>query len=381
MPPDEDSQTTNNQIADTATQTEAPVASPEKTLHEGDAGSATAVAADALTAEPADDLPTDKPASARMKALLDELSGDALAGQASDDASAAAASADAAMGAAEEASRKAGGQAPDAAPEDDKAKPATPETEEAELLEGVKSDRGRERIREVFAQKKQLEQDIAEFRDLVTSTKMSPEQFAQTLEFGRLINSGAEQDLRVALEMIEQQRAELYQRLGVEAPGVDLLAGHDDLKAAVDNMEITRDRALELAKYRKQDADTRQRQQAQQQTQVQQAQFQQTVQQAATAMETYLESRAKEVDHPVRMKAILQHFGDPANLQAFVQTYQPQQWMATIKMMYDSVQVPRSAPPSREQPLRTRPATLGNPQSSGQTPIDRIAAHMDNLGL
>ena len=139
-----------------------------------------------------------------------------------------------------------------------------PEQEESELLEGVKSERGRERIKQVFAERKQLEQDITEFRDLVKSTGMSAQEFAQTLEFGRLLNSGDEKNLRVALEMIEGQRSMLYQKLGVEAPGVDLLAGHDDLKAAVDNMEITRDRAVELAKFRKVDAETKARSQAQQ---------------------------------------------------------------------------------------------------------------------
>ncbi len=65
------------------------------------------------------------------------------------------------------------------------AEPKTPEAEEAELLDGVKSERGKERIKQVFAERKALEQDITEFRDLVKSTGMSPQEFAQTLEFGR----------------------------------------------------------------------------------------------------------------------------------------------------------------------------------------------------
>jgi len=142
--------------------------------------------------------------------------------------------------------------------------PKAPEQEVAELLDGVKSERGRERIKQAFAEKKQLEQEIGSFREMVRSTGMSPQQFAQTLEFGRLVSSGDEKNIRMALEMIEDQRAMLYQKLGVEAPGVDLLQGHDDLKKAVDNMEITRERAVELAKYRKQQQEVQQRQQVQQ---------------------------------------------------------------------------------------------------------------------
>lgn len=346
--------------------------------NEHDTPAALQAAADALAGkDEADDLPTDKPASPRMKALLDKMSGDAPAGKtppAADD--------EGKEGDENKAAQEGGKDLEDAALGKHQAgAPKTPEQEESELLEGVKSERGRERIREMFAKSKQHEQDINEFRELVTSTKMSPQEFAQSLEFGRLVNSGEEKDLRVALEMVEQQRAQLYQRLGVEAPGVDLLAGHDDLKTAVDNMEITRERALELAKYRKQDAELKARQNAQQQSTQEQVQFQQTVQTAAQAMESYLNTRANEVDHPVRTKAIAEHFKNPANLQAFVQTYRPDQWLATLKMMYDGVVVPKAPAAHQPQPLRSRPATLGTPAAAGKEPIDRIAAHMDNLGL
>ncbi|MFM8899168.1 MAG: hypothetical protein ACKOF9_04360 [Burkholderiales bacterium] len=256
----------------------------------------------------------------------------------------------------------------------------TAEPEEAELLEGVKSERGKERIKQVFAEKKQLEQDINDFRQLVHSTGMSPQEFARTLEFGRLMNSGDEKNLRVALEMIEGQRAALYQKLGVEAPGVDLLKGHDDLKQAVDNMEITRERAVELAKYRKQEAALAQRQQADQQTAQQREQFDQQVKQAAGSMEAYLQTRANEVDHAARMKVITAHFKNPANLQQFVSTYQPHQWADTVRLMYDGIVVPK-ANAQGPQPIRSRPTNLGTPAASGAAPIDRVAQRLESMGL
>jgi hypothetical protein len=320
-----------------------------------------AAADDAPADQPAGDAPADdqaKPAGSKMAAFLDELTDDPNAAK------------------------------PAAKPESEKpaepaaakpAEPKAPEQEEAELLEGVKSERGKERIKQVFAEKKQLEQDITEFRELVKSTGMSPQEFAQTLEFGRLMNSGDEKNLRVALEMVENQRTMLYAKLGVEAPGVDLLKGHDDLKQAVDNMEITRERAVELAKYRKQQAEVTQRQQVQQQSAQEQQAFQQQVQQAAHSMEAYLQTRANEVDHPARMKVITEHFKNPANLQAFVSTYRPEQWAATVKMMYDNIQVPRQA--SAPQPIRSRPATLGTPAANSAAPIDRVAQRLESMGL
>lgn len=359
----------NEDIIDNAAESADTGAAAENNAPEGDGlpeatgGEQTSQAIDALGADDDetgnDDLPTDKPASDKMKALLDELSGDEPKAAAKPE------------------------EKPDDKPADPPAAaaPKTPEQEEAELLEGVKSDRGRERIRQVFAERKQLEQDINEVRELISSTKMSPDEFAQTLEYGRLINSGDDKDLRVALEIIEGQRSALYQRLGVEAPGVDLLAGHEDLKNAVENLEITKERALELAKYRKADQEKQAAVQQQQQTQQQQAQYQKTVQDAAGAMESYLSTRANEVDHTARMEVIGNHFKNPANLQEFVSKFEPHQWPTAIKLMYDGVVVPKAQQAHSPQPLRSRPANLGAPSAAGATPLDRIASRLDSMGI
>ena len=255
----------------------------------------------------------------------------------------------------------------------------TPEQEEAELLEGVKSPRGQERIKQVFAEKKQLETDIGEFRELINSTGMKPEEFAQSLEFGRLVNSGTEADTRVALEMLETQRTALYAKLGVEAPGVDLLTDHKDLQEQVANLEITRERAVELAKHRKAES-TRVATETQRREQLQNNQeFERTVTTAAGQMEAYLETRKGEVDHPARMRVISDHFRDPKNLQAFVETYRPEQWGPTMRMMYDNIKV--AAPAQQPQPLRSRPANLGTAAAAGQAPIDRIASRLDAMGI
>lgn len=311
--------------------------------------------------EPAQTEEAPKP-GARMAAMLDELTDDPNKPK-------------------DEAKTATEAAKPKPKPEAEAAKTASPEQEEAELLEVVKSERGRERIKAVFAERKALETNINEFRDIVQSTGMSAQDFAQTLEFGRLVNSGDEKNMRVALEMIERQRAAIYERLGVEAPGVDLLADHADLKQAVENLEIPRDRAVELAKFRKLDAQNRAQQQASQ-AQAQDIQgHQQSIGQASVAMKEYLATREKEVDHPARMKVITDHFKDPAKLQQFVETYQPHQWAATIRMMYDNIQIPRAAAAPRPQPIRSRPAVLGTASTSALTPMDRLTQRMESMGL
>lgn len=256
----------------------------------------------------------------------------------------------------------------------------TAEQEEAELLDGVKSDRGRERIKNVFAEKKQLETDIGEFRQLINDTGMKPQEFAQTLEFGRLVNSGNEADTRVALEMLELQRTALYEKLGVEAPGVDLLQGHADLKQQVDDMEISRERAVELAKHRTGEGARKASEAAQREAQQGRQEYAQTVNSAAGQMESYLDTRKNEVDHPARMKVISEHFRNPENMKQFVATYRPEQWAPTMKMMYDNISLSRPQAPT-SQPLRSRSAHLGAPAASGSTAIDRIASRMDAMGL
>lgn len=322
--------------------------------------SKTEAAAAALTDDKPEDLPTDSPVPSKVKSLLDTISADVPTKPKA------------------EADKPAG----DDKPEGDKPKAeAKPKDEEAEILEGVKSERGQARIREVFRQKKEMEGLHNELREALATSKMNEQEFAQSLEFSRLAKSDDPKDLQVAIGMLEQQRTELYRRVGQEAPGVDLLEGHDDLKKSVENMEITQAHAVELAKRRREDAQRQARDQQQQETQQSREQFQQTLKSAAQTMESYLQSRAGEVDHPVRLKTLMEHFKNPDNAMKFVQTYEPKQWLPTLKMMYDGVKVAAPRNNNQQQPIRSRTQQLGMPAPTGDTPIDRVASVMDRMGL
>jgi hypothetical protein len=69
-------------------------------------------------------------------------------------------------------------------------------------------------------------------------------------------------DYEGALKIIENTRAGILKALGREGPGVDLLAEHPDLKARVDNQEISRADALELANNRRANAARQQQDQS-----------------------------------------------------------------------------------------------------------------------
>lgn len=269
-------------------------------------------------------------------------------------------------------------------PIDEKARQAQ---EDAELLEGIKSERGRERVQKLIAErnetKAQAEQvtaSLGEIQKVVQDAGMDAEQFARHIEFSRLLNSNDPQNLNVAAQMVEQVRADIYKRLGKDAPGVDVLADFPDLAQRVNGFEISREAALEIAQYRRQQQQAQQRQQTEHQHQQEDQQFQQALQAGIASAQSYLQSRASEVDHPARMEVLQKYFADQNNLQEFARTYRPDQMAHAIKWMYDNVQVaPRQPGPS---PLRSRPSPLGSPAPNpNDAPIDRMASVLDQMGI
>lgn len=254
----------------------------------------------------------------------------------------------------------------------------TPDQEEAELLEGVKSERGKERIKSMLAGKRQLQADLNEFREMVVSTGMSPNQFAQTLEFGRLMNSATEADKRTALAMLDATRAELVKELGIEAPGVDPLADFKDLHEAVENMEMTRERAIELAKYRRRDALMQQNAQTRQAHEQESQAYQQQIAQAASVAEQYFKTREKEPDYPMKMRQIHAWFANEDNKREFIQTYEPRQWFGVFKMMYDNIRVVQ---PTGARPISSKPAHMGAARTDGMDNQSRLMARLDNMGI
>ncbi|WP_103035297.1 hypothetical protein [Castellaniella caeni] len=257
--------------------------------------------------------------------------------------------------------------------------PRTPEQEDADLLAGIKSDRGRARVQEIIEARRQAEGSVSAIRDLVSGAGMTPETFSQHIEFARLLNSGDQRDLETAAQMIEDVRADVYRRLGRDGPALDALAAYPDLAQRVQNLELPRETALEVARMRRHAADDDAQRQAQASQQRQAVQFQQDIAAAQQSLESYVSSRQHEVDHPARMRAVADYFANQRNLQDFARTYQPHQWPAAVRMLYDNVRVAPSRQPS---PISSRPASTGRPtlpaNAAGE---DQIMRMVENMGL
>jgi hypothetical protein len=212
-------------------------------------------------------------------------------------------------------------------------------------------------------------QALDSVRQMVTETGLAPDEFSDLLQTARLVKSTNPQDAQQALQRLDAIRADLAQRFGIDAPGVDPLSAHPDLKADVDGLLMTRERALEIARLRS----GNQQSQATLNEQREMQQFRQTVQNAATSMERTMKAREGTPGHEAKVAYIANHFKSQQNLQAFVTTYRPEQWEGVLSMMYDAYNPQMAAPamapaapvqqPLRPSSVRPGPGRLSRPVS------------------
>jgi hypothetical protein len=269
-------------------------------------------------------------------------------------------------------------------------KAETPPEDDVEALikeSGIKSARGQERIRATFTKLKETEakateyeQDINQFKDMVKQTRMSPDQFGEVLEIGRLANSPNVEEKKLALERLDAHRAMLAKELGVDVPGVDVLDDFPELKAKVEGLEITREDAIKLARYERQERVQQQAQQSRVQMEQETRQYQDDMKSAGETATAIFNSFAHETDYPAKMKMIEQFVKQPGKLQEIAATYTPKQLPQYFRDLYANIRVAQAPAPNR-QPISSRPMHTGAPSTQGQNLRDSLAAAADNLGI
>lgn len=241
----------------------------------------------------------------------------------------------------------------------------------SQLTERVKA------VPELERRATEAETALTSVRKMVADSGLQANEFADMLETGRLVKSASPQDLEQALQRLDGIRADIALRLGKDVPGADPLASHPDLKAEVDGMTLTRERALEIARLRAKgsqaDSLTREQQEVQQ--------FRQTVESAAASMDAALAKLAGQPGHEAKVAFIRQQFADPAKLQQFVTTYEPHQWNAAILMMYEAY-TPPVAPLPGPQPLRSTNVRPGGPVARRVVSAEgAVESAFDKLGI
>ncbi len=195
-------------------------------------------------------------------------------------------------------------------------------------------------------------------------SRTSQEQLAQYLEFNTLVTSNNPKDWEQALAQIEQQRAALYKALGREPAGgeIDLLKDFPDLSKQVEDEEITRAAALEIAKGRRERAAAeagRKRQESQQNQQTR------TAEQFKTDSDTALkdifawtaEIAKSDIDYKAKEDKLL---GE--TLDGVLKDYPPRLWLPTLKRLYAGLTVqkaPAVGNGKQERPIRPSGAKPG----------------------
>ena len=268
-------------------------------------------------------------------------------------------------------------------------KPETAEQIEAELLAEVKSERGQSRIRELLSGHKVLQQEYDSVREenkkiseTLAQTGLPPEELAKVFDVCRLMASDDENDLKVALETLDKTRTDICKRLGIAQPGVNPLDDFPDLLQAVGEMEITQERALELAKLRRLQTARQQEAQQQQAAFRQQQEYEQRVRGfSQAAMALFGQLAASDPAYKGKEAKIAEALRNPAFVQTMIAKFQPEQWLDQLRFMYDAIPATVATPTRRATPISSRPSRLGVSVSPEATGADRVDQLLRSVGI
>lgn len=240
--------------------------------------------------------------------------------------------------------------------------------DDVEIPDDIVNPKSRERFREMATRIKEfdaqvqdltterdtLREDVTGFRQLLVDAKVEPEEFGQMLDYSRLVKTG---DFQGALAILDAQREALARAGGLDVAGVDILGDHPDLAKDVESMDLTRERALEIARARNaQKAAQQQHQQRRAPEQRSADPNTELMQQAARAQDEIAALEAQwaksDVDFAAKQQKLVAKAGQIAR------TYPPHLWKQAMQDYYDTLADVAEAPkPKEPAPLRPKPAS------------------------
>ena len=218
------------------------------------------------------------------------------------------------------------------------------------------------RVKEASAEREKIQRERDDLVGMVAETRATPEQFNQTLEYLRAVNSGDPKQIEAAIGVLQTELAALSRMIGKPVPGVDVLANHADLRQAVDAGDLSEAHARELAAARDARAFASRRYEAMS-----------AEQQQAAAIElgrqglNDLEKQLQADPEYARKRAIL----IPA-LQPVLAQLPPARWVETFKAAYDRLKLgPVAAPAAAAAPAA--PTTAAHQPLRARTPAGQAA--------
>lgn len=206
-----------------------------------------------------------------------------------------------------------------------------------------------------------VQAEYTELRGYIEKSGASGEQFGQALDYIGAVNSGNPQLMEQAWNFMVGEMQALGRMLGKDVPGLDYLAAHPDLKAAVTAGQMTPEFAKETARLR--DGQAQRTHLDQQSRQQQQANDQRAavINQGRTELNTLGAQlrAANPAEYAAKSKVLT------AALKGTFQQLDPRQWAAAYKRAYDNLVLPAAAkpavPPKKSALPNNQPLRGGNP--------------------
>lgn len=245
------------------------------------------------------------------------------------------------------------------------------------MPEGLRP-KAQERFQALSRTAKELAGQISAIQDIVRESGATPDEFIQTMFFLQDLKSDNKEGLQRAMSVIENVRHGLAQRLGIEAPGIDLLHDFPDLKKEVEEYQITKERALEIANNRRAARQGNAERERQDLIKSQEEAFNI---EKTTAIAEINKLSAEWHKSDIDFKPKAQYIAEVVKGWAKDGTpFSPKQWPAVIKQMYADLSkgssLTKKTEPKTPLPLRPNGLTGGNkvPQTAIEAMNQKLAA-------
>lgn len=224
----------------------------------------------------------------------------------------------------------------------------------------------------------QMQQDMEGYREVIKYSGATPEEFNQLIQFSHLSKSGEPEQLKQALQILEGVRTQILTTLGEERPDFDPLDAYPDLKQQVDEFDITREAALELARLRAQQQRAQQAQRQAMQPAGQEASaeasLEQRIQQGAQAVQEAVAAwEAENIDYQAYHPKLMER------AQEIAKNYPPEQWAETLKLYYDALKEASAVrqPPQKKTTRPLRPQGAGGGKAEPKDLADAVGQALD----
>ena len=238
-------------------------------------------------------------------------------------------------------------------PEVEPAVEATEEVSDDDLVKGL-SEKAQKRFRDLVNSNKDIERRLSGFQEVISDSKVTPQDMVDLLSYGKAIRTG---NFDQARAILAEQARQLELASGKAVELGDPLSDYPDLKNGVDDMELTRDHALELARVRRTNQVMQHQQDREQRNNETQNVQTKAIQQGFSDVQGLAVTWAKsDLDWASKEPMLVKRAGQ------IQQNYPPHQWGAMARIAYDEItDTLKTARPAtqRRDPSPLRPNAIG----------------------